>query len=288
MKDQKIYFFTGKGGVGKSTVSAIMARELSQIKGSRVLLAELKESSAFRSWPNYKTTEGDNAALVFDKTSVSTACWPYLECLKGFLLHYVKSKKLVSFFFSNRFTQGFLNAAPALKELTLLGKATSGPRAIGPEMPYSEVVVDSYATGHFLSLLRVPKSMVAMKYKGPITNQSSEMLKVFCNSHIGVVTTFDPIVLEETKELIESLKSEFGVEVHLYFNFWIDPKWLPKEAKSEREEALLKHFQEVIKRQEIVLKKFSPKVKKCYFVPRVFENSLEDLLNQLELKEVLP
>jgi anion-transporting ArsA/GET3 family ATPase len=68
--------------------------------------------------------------------------------------------------------------APALSEISILGKITSHPRQVGPPLNYDCLVIDAFATGHFLALLRAPQGMAEAIRFGPMGEQSRSIEKI--------------------------------------------------------------------------------------------------------------
>lgn len=211
---------TGKGGVGKSTVAASLALSLSE-KGERVLLVELGSVSyfqhVFRAEIHQEPTEV--------RKNLDVSVWCGESCLKEYVGHFVKIKKLVDLFFDNRVMRTFIKAAPALKELAILGKLTSGVRRWGPDMPYDVIVFDSYSTGHHLALLKAPIGMHELIDAGPMGEQSRNIVKVLKDKdHVQtiLVTLAEEMPVEESLELNQALINVLGHKPEIVCNklYW--------------------------------------------------------------------
>lgn len=216
MATRKIHFFTGKGGVGKSTLAAAYADYLSSGISQKILLTELTE----RSFYNHFFTNGNPPAninsLKFDVTQ-----WSPNSCLREYALHLLKIESLYKLFFENPVSKSLIQVAPGLQELAILGKATSSPRRHGPPTIHDEIVLDSFSSGHFINLLRAPKAMSEIISFGPMADQSRSIDLWIRNAeftHIHIVTTAESYALTETLELAEKIFSEFKLEPTLYLN----------------------------------------------------------------------
>lgn len=214
---KKAHFVTGKGGVGKSLVAALLARFYS-LKSQHVLLAELSEISFYKDYLDLNEIQYKPSPWV---PKVDVCQWSGTECLKEYALHLLKIKKLYELFFENPVTRSLVQVAPGLQELAILGKVTSSPRRHGPAMNYDQLVIDSFATGHFLSLLQSPKAMAETIQFGPMGEQSRSIDKWirddnFMNVH--VVTTAEELPIAETLELCESLQKQFQIKPKVYLN----------------------------------------------------------------------
>jgi hypothetical protein len=121
--------------------------------------------------------------------------------------------------------KALVQAAPALKELAVLGKLTSGPRHIGPPMPYDEIVVDAYSTGHFRALWRAPVGLAAAIPFGPMGEQSRSIIDVLKNPQLTrfhVVMIPEELPVSEGLELARGIQAELEQDPHLVLNRWLE------------------------------------------------------------------
>ncbi len=214
---RKVHFVTGKGGVGKSLVAASLARALS-LQKKPILLAELNETSFYKdflglSHISYKPTEW--------KPHLEVAQWSPEDCLKEYALHLLKIEGLYKLFMENPVSKSLIQVAPGLHELALLGKITSSPRKHGPTMEHDQLVIDSFATGHFLSLLRAPSAMAEAVQFGPMGEQSRSIDEWLRNpdfTEIHIVTLSEELPITETIELYHQLEKEFKITAKVILN----------------------------------------------------------------------
>jgi len=214
---KKAHFVTGKGGVGKSLVAASLARALSH-QNKPILLAELNETSFYKdflglSQISYKATEW--------KPNLDVAQWSPEDCLKEYALHLLKIEGLYKLFMENPVSKSLIQIAPGLHELALLGKITSSPRRHGPAMMHDQLVIDSFATGHFLSLLRAPSAMAEAVQFGPMGEQSRSIDQWIHNpefTEIYIVTLSEELPITETIEMFHQLKKEFKLTAKVFLN----------------------------------------------------------------------
>ena len=214
---KKAHLVTGKGGVGKSLFSAVLAYRLS-LQNQHILLTELTEQSFFRDFLNipqinYKPTNW--------KPGLDVSQWSPEDCLKEYSLHLLKIESLYKIFIENPVSRSLIQVAPGLHELALLGKLTSSPRHHGPPMDFDQIVVDSFSTGHFLSLLRAPAALNEAVPFGPMGEQSKSINKWIRDpnfTEVHIVCLPEELPVTESIELYGQLKSEFGIESHFYLN----------------------------------------------------------------------
>jgi len=230
-KEQKIIFVTGKGGVGKSAVALALAKKHSISK--RVLLVELGMRSFYSDFLGISVNYKPSTWIK----NLDLALWSGSECLKEYALYLLKVESLYKLFFENRISKALIEVAPALSELAILGKITSGVRHVGPELEYDLIVVDAYATGHMLALLRAPRGMNESIQFGPMAEQTQSMLKTICNPEICqyvIVTLPEELPAVEADELHRELKKETGIESKIYCNkVWPQEEILNLKKESE-------------------------------------------------------
>ncbi|MEN0057556.1 MAG: ArsA-related P-loop ATPase [Bdellovibrio sp.] len=217
---------TGKGGVGKSAVAAALALKKSR-QGQRVLLVELGDQSFYKDFFDLPTVHFQPVSLA---PQLSVALWTGEACLQEYTRHLIKVESLAKLFFENAVMKAFINVAPGLPELAILGKVTSGPRKHGPPLPFDCIVVDAFATGHFMALLEAPKGMSQAVSVGPMGEQSRGIdacLRDPQLTHYHVVTLPEELPMKEAEELIANLKAEFSVSAELILN-----KTIPKSISA--------------------------------------------------------
>ncbi len=148
--------------MGKSTVAAAYA-SVAPGKANVFLLVEFNESSyicAGFAAPRFLRASG----LGFRADGFGMG-WPPASA-RGFAVLRENLRGWCTSFSINRAMKSLVDVAPGLKELALMGKVTSGVRGIGPAMPYDEVVVDAFATGHFKVLVDIPRAMGGLIHRG--------------------------------------------------------------------------------------------------------------------------
>lgn len=214
---KKAHFVTGKGGVGKSLIAASMARSLSH-ENKPILLAELTETSFYKDFLKLPQISYKPVRWL---PHLEVAQWSPDDCLKEYVLHLIKIEGLYKLFMENPVSKSLIQIAPGLHELALLGKITSSPRNHGPAMAQDQLVIDAFATGHFLSLLRAPSAMAEAIQFGPMGEQSRNIDQWIRNpefTEIHIVTLSEELPITETIELHHQLKKEFKLTAKVYLN----------------------------------------------------------------------
>jgi anion-transporting ArsA/GET3 family ATPase len=219
----KILFVSGKGGVGKSTVAATLALKAAR-EGQRTLLVELGN----RSFYSLAFKKNFTSQPQSWREGVDLALWDGNSCLREYAIHFLKSEALYKLFFENPVSKSLIQVAPGLSELSMLGKITSGPpRNVGPKLPYDKMVIDAFASGHFLALLRAPLGFAEAVRYGPMGKESREIVEILRDPAIcsyTFVTLPEELPVQETLELAESFKALIpNVPPTICLNRWMQP-----------------------------------------------------------------
>lgn len=277
---QKIVFVTGKGGVGKSLIAASIASERAKL-GRRVLLVELGDTSYYRDLWQLDTIHHQPTPT---KYGFDVALWGGESSLREYVLHYLRMEKLYNLFFDNRVMRALVNVAPGLPEIAMLGKITSGIRNIGPELNYDDIIVDSFATGHTMTLLKTPRGMKEAIPLGPMGHHSGEIDQVLRDPSITslvIVTLLEELPVVESLELAENLEHELGLKPHLVankvLNLPVDESQLNSVEKSSLVE-FARYLQGILRRQSEMLKRLKVNTSEVSEVPLVFSTNADQVI----------
>ena len=156
---------TGKGGVGKSTVSAALAL-LAARAGKRVLVCEVNAQERVAPLLGAPRTGGTVREALPGLFTVNVT--PH-DAMREYGIMVLRFKAIYDAVFENRLVRYFLRVVPSLAELVVLGKILHEVRAEERGRPrWDLVVVDAPATGHAVQLLRVPSALVDTVPGGPL------------------------------------------------------------------------------------------------------------------------
>ncbi len=208
----RFLFVTGKGGVGKTTICAALARHFAD-RGHRVLLAVSGAEERFTTLlggpPIGETISelGPRLSAVLLKPEVA---------FREYGLLVLKSQRLTNALFDNKYVQGFFKGAPGLKEWAMLGKAWyhANETLEGGVPRFDVVLFDAPATGHALDMLRVPGVILEVSPPGVLRNDAQRAWTFFrdpAQSGVVVVTLPEEMPTNETLELVTAVRSELGL-----------------------------------------------------------------------------
>lgn len=285
---RKILFFTGKGGTGKSMLAAGFAISEAQ-KGRRVLLIELGESSFYQ---GVLTPQEPGFEPIEIKTNLFLSHWDGYSCLKDYIKYLVKSEALTKLIYENQFMKTLIEVGPSLSELAIIGKITSGVRRVGPPLNYDLIVVDAFASGHMLGMLRAPLGISdAIKF-GPMATQCRDMISVLKNKDTTgyqIVSLPEELPTTESLELFDEIHLEIGVRPEFICNKLLDiavsVEKLEDISKDNLVETEVKDFarfiQTKIEMQQKQVRRFSIGKTQVNTIPQILSNNMEDILNTI-------
>jgi anion-transporting ArsA/GET3 family ATPase len=208
--DRRLIVVLGKGGVGRSTVAAAIAGQLARA-GKRTLL--------------YQTNANDRFGHYFDQPAVGTEAaqlapnlWAInatpASALEEYGLMILRWKSVYEMVFENRVTKAFLRAIPGLDDYALLGKVwfhTAEEKRGKPV--WDTVVFDMPASGHSISMLKVPWVIVDTVPEGPLTRDArtvKELLQDPARTSAVIVTLAEEMPVNEALEL-EGQLGQLGI-----------------------------------------------------------------------------
>jgi anion-transporting ArsA/GET3 family ATPase len=200
--DKRLVFVTGKGGVGKTTVAACLAR-VAASRGKRVIVCEVAQDVR----PHDEVEIAENIhSIAIDPES---AMREYLTDQIGSAMSKVMT--------SSRVFSYLAAAAPGMSELLTIGKvwdlAQLDQRRTG-DTPYDLVVLDAPATGHALGMLRTPRTFRDLARVGPISRQAGRIDAFLSDPELtGVVAVAAPeeMPVNETIDFIVALQEEMAM-----------------------------------------------------------------------------
>jgi anion-transporting ArsA/GET3 family ATPase len=207
---KRLLIVTGKGGVGKSTVSAALALSLARA-GRRTLLCEVNSGGRATVLLGQAPAGPELKQLETDLWSVDVRP---PEAMREYILQKIRIERVYRAVFENPLVRSFLRFVPSLAETVMLGKICWHVRQKEGTRPlWDAVVVDAPATGHALTFLGVPQALLDALPAGTMAEEVTWMR----DQLIDPGTTGALVVsLPEELPILESLELARGLRaLHL-------------------------------------------------------------------------
>ncbi len=212
--DRDFLFVVGKGGVGKTTVSAALALAAAR-RGKRVLVAMCNARERLSHMLEVAPIGPRNMAVLPEVEAVNMTPEVALEEYGMMIL---KVRALYKAVFENRFISAFLRGTPGIEAWSMLGKAYYHANETNKDgrRRYDLVILDAPATGHGLDMLRVPRVIVDVAPPGLLRREAVKAWNMFRDprrSGVVVVTLPEDMPTNETIELYRALRGELDLPV---------------------------------------------------------------------------
>ncbi|MGY6501316.1 MAG: ArsA family ATPase [Acidimicrobiales bacterium] len=206
--DRRLLFVTGKGGVGKTAISAAIA-SLAATRGKRTLVCEVDAKGDLARFFETDPT-GFEPREVQPRLHAMTLTTE--ESLREYLKLQLRIPLLARIGPLARSFDFVANAAPGVREILTVGKVTYEVR----EDHYDLVVVDASASGHVVAQLGAPEAIEELVKVGLVRDQTGWMQDILhdpARTGVVIVTTPEEMPVVETLELVQRLGTDTKVTV---------------------------------------------------------------------------
>jgi anion-transporting ArsA/GET3 family ATPase len=242
ISDRRLVLVLGKGGVGRSTIAAALAGANAG-RGKKTLLFETNANDRFGSYFDKPAVGTSVTELAPNLSAVNTNPAAALE---EYGLMILKFKSVYEMVFENRITKTFLRAIPGLDDYSLMGKAwfhteeTKRGRNV-----WDTLVFDMPASGHSVSMLRIPWVITETVPEGPLTRDARTMKELLTDPNRTaaiIVTLAEEMPVNEAIELEQKLTALGIVPQHVIVN-QIYPEHFPSGSPVGKVlDALVEHL----------------------------------------------
>jgi anion-transporting ArsA/GET3 family ATPase len=211
-----VLVIAGKGGVGKTTMSAAVARMAADV-GKTVLIVELEGKSGITAAFGRRGDLGyeDEELWVGPATSGASEVRARRLTPDDALIEYLEDHGLKRV--SKRLARSGLldvvaTAIPGIRDVLVLGKVKQLEMAEVADL----IVVDAPATGHAVTFLTSARGMVDAARGGPLRTQAQgvvELLSDPARCRVLLVTVPEELPVSETVETAYTLEDKAGVQL---------------------------------------------------------------------------
>jgi anion-transporting ArsA/GET3 family ATPase len=281
--DRRLVVMTGKGGTGKSTLSAALALAAAR-KGKKVLVCEVVARERVADFFGRPPSGTQIKELQPNLYSVHVRP---REAMREYALMTIRFETLYKIAFENPAARYFLAAAPSLAEIVMLGKVWwhAAHDMERGRLRWDLVILDAPATGHGLTFLTVPEVFLRLVQEGPLARDMRGMQSLLADPQkcsVCIVTLPEEMPANEAIELDRALQKHGFPVGPLFLNAHFSSRFTPQELAQvtrggpllaaageaadnhESRAALSTHYQGVLR--DAVQRKLVP-------VPFLFERS---------------
>ena len=172
--NRSLILVSGKGGVGKTALSSALAYRAKEL-GRPVLLFCCDAPSTLRPF-------SDGAVLTSEVREILPKLWGVNqqteEAVHAYLVDALRSRKIVDVMFRNKVARAFLQVAPSVGDLAMMGRIHQLAQAF-TKKHQGVLIVDMPATGHALAMLKSPEAIANILVAGPVYDRAQQIVNFF-------------------------------------------------------------------------------------------------------------
>lgn len=210
--DSKLTIFTGKGGVGKTSLSTALAL-LAVKQGRRVLLAEVRSS---RRIPPLFGIEAENDGPIELQDGLEWIHLTPAAALEVYALRLLRFRSVYRAVFEQRAVRRFLKAIPSLSEILVLGHLAF----LVEDGRFDLVVLDAPSSGPGALMLAAPHEVMQGAPRGPLFSGAEWIQRLLTDKKrttIHLVVTPEELPVSEAVDLHHRLKDELDLPLGAIF-----------------------------------------------------------------------
>jgi anion-transporting ArsA/GET3 family ATPase len=237
--DKKLILVAGKGGVGRSTVAAAIAAAAAR-RGRRTLLYEADATDRFGRLFGGPVVGREPVRLRANLDAINTDPEAAIHEYGVMVLKFERVYRMV---FENRVSKTFLRAIPGLDDYAVLGKAwyhTTEEHA--GRARWDTVVFDMPASGHAVSMLRVPSVILDTVPDGPLTRDARRVRELLIDparTSLVLVTLAEEMPANEARQFAPIFRDDLRLPLtHVVTNQVFPDHVAPGSAASRVVDAL--------------------------------------------------
>ncbi|HYY43695.1 MAG TPA: ArsA family ATPase [Actinomycetota bacterium] len=226
----RILVVSGKGGVGKTTVSSALALVAART-GRRVCVVEVDRKGTLA-----RVLGGRQPG--YDPVELLPGIWGITITAEDALAEYLRvqyhMRRMSWLFTSTHFVDYITTAAPGLKDILVLGKIWFLEQGRDARHEFDTIIVDAPAAGHLRTFLSSPMGLSDAVRVGPIRRQSAwlnEMLTDPSRTRVHLVALAEEMPVTETVETTHAL-GELGLSSGIVFANAVYAELLSKSQKA--------------------------------------------------------
>ena len=212
---------SGKGGVGRSTVAAALGWVAARY-GLKTCIVQLNARDDLGRMLGASSDFYHPVRLLPDLPLYGCTLRPP-EALREYGEMKLRFRALHNLVFENDVMRRLLRMVPGMNEMLMLGKAwhmEAADKDASGRPTWDLLVIDAPATGHGVSLLRLPQAILDAVPFGPMADDARAMKDLLADPRrtaLHVVTLPQELPVNEALELCEQARSVIGVPTGYLF-----------------------------------------------------------------------
>ena len=209
----RLIVVTGKGGVGKTTISAAIGLTAAEA-GLRTLIVETASDSRLLSL--FGLREGASGSEREISPGLQSIRLTPRQLVEDYFTSLLRFSFLSRRLFESSSFNALTAAAPGISEFLLLERVLEWLAPGQRRRQFDVVILDGPATGHAIKLLRAPKNIHTMVPAGPLAGSTSRMMELLSNprhAEVVIVGIPEELSVQETIETYRTLGEEVGVPI---------------------------------------------------------------------------
>jgi Mrp family chromosome partitioning ATPase len=212
--EPRLHIVAGKGGVGKTTLTAALAMSAAA-RGLNVLVLEIEGRSELPALFGQPPLGFKEVTLVEGKTGDMGTIRARSLSAHAALVEYLHDhglRRLARTMIDTGVVEVISRGAPGMKDILVLGKVKQLERARVADV----LLVDAPASGHAITFLRSPQGLLDAVRLGPINHQARDVLQLLTDGRrcqVLLATLPEETPVNELVETAFSLEEDVGVKL---------------------------------------------------------------------------
>jgi arsenite-transporting ATPase len=210
-KSKRLYIFTGKGGVGKTTLSFSFSQHLKE-QGKKVALVYFKNSKL-----DEEPTQYNEVRQLASEVNVEVIGLELLKSCQDYIAMKLKSKTVAHWIIKTPFFKSLINMIPGFNYLIYMGQILQ----LLSDDPDLVIILDSPSSGHALTMLEATKNFNEIFQSGMLHSDTQIMLDTLLKpdfTQINIITLPSLLAINESIELRASLNMIDKFENYIFCN----------------------------------------------------------------------
>lgn len=206
---KNLYIFTGKGGVGKTTL-ALSFCEYLKSKNQNYLYVYFHSQMSEK-----KIHHTTNLENLIQQNHINSLPLNLVECAEKYIAKKLKSKTIAQWIIKTPFFSSLISMIPGFSYVIYLGQILE----FLIDDPKRVVVLDSPSSGHALTMLESTKNFNEIFQDGTIYQDTKIMLDTMRSkgfTKINIITIPTQLAINEAIELKEKIREleNYDTEIH--------------------------------------------------------------------------